>query len=54
MKKPISFFNALCIILVLGLITSCKDTDKDDNTIDPFNNGSNQRNMIVVISDLHL
>jgi UDP-2,3-diacylglucosamine pyrophosphatase LpxH len=40
--------------LVLGLITSCKDTDKDDNTIDPFNNGSNQRNMIVVISDLHL
>ncbi|MDY0054179.1 MAG: metallophosphoesterase, partial [Bacteroidales bacterium] len=48
------FFNALCIILVLGLITSCKDTDKDDNTIDPFNNGSNQRNMIVVISDLHL
>ena len=54
MKKPIRFFNALCIILVLGLITSCKDTDKDDNTIDPFNNGSNQRNMIVVISDLHL
>ena len=54
MKKSISFFNALCIILVLGLITSCKDTDKDDNTIDPFNNGSNQRNMIVVISDLHL
>lgn len=54
MKKPIRFFNALCIILVLGLITSCKDTDKDDNTIDPFNNGSNQRNMIVVLSDLHL
>lgn len=54
MKKPIRFFNALCIILVLGLITSCKDTDKDDNTIDPFNNGSNQRTMIVVISDLHL
>ena len=54
MKKPIRFFNTLCIILVLGLITSCKDTDKDDNTIDPFNNGSNQRNMIVVISDLHL
>lgn len=54
MKKSIRFFNALCIILVLGLITSCKDTDKDDNTIDPFNNGSNQRNMIVVLSDLHL
>ena len=54
MKKPIRFFNALCIILVLGLITSCKETDKDDNNIDPFNNGSNQRNMIVVISDLHL
>lgn len=54
MKNIIRFFNALCIILVLGLITSCKDTDKDDNTIDPFNNGSNQRNMIVVLSDLHL
>lgn len=54
MKNIIRFFNALCIILVLGLITSCKDADKDDNTIDPFNNGSNQRNMIVVLSDLHL
>lgn len=54
MKKSISFFYALCIILVLGLITSCKETIKDDNNIDPFNNGSNQRNMIVVLSDLHL
>jgi len=54
MKNIIRFFNALCIILVLGLITSCKETIKDDNNIDPFNNGSNQRNMIVVISDLHL
>lgn len=54
MKNIIRFFNALCIVLVLGLITSCDEKETEDNTIDPFNNGSNQRNMIVVLSDLHL
>jgi len=62
MKKFIysMFSNSIIIItsyllLFVILFTSCNNsTDPSDMAIDAFNNGTEERNMIVVISDLHL
>jgi UDP-2,3-diacylglucosamine pyrophosphatase LpxH len=43
--------------MFLSLFTSCSKSDSvspNYSAIDPFTNGSSERNMIVVISDLHL
>ena len=48
--------SAFFVILFLGLFASCKKADTSDPAIpgiNPFSNGGNERNMIVVISDLH-
>ena len=46
--------NTFFVILVISVFASCDKSDPTDTEIDPFNNGVNERNMIVVISDLHL
>ncbi|NCC99776.1 MAG: metallophosphoesterase [Bacteroidia bacterium] len=48
-RFPLHFIG----LIVIGLlfITSCK---KNDIILDPFNNDTNIRNLIVVISDIHL
>ena len=53
MKKNLSIFSFFGVILcaLLGT-TACQSNKK--NALDPFNNGNSDRNLIVVISDLHL
>ncbi len=43
-------------MLVIGVFASCDKDEEPINTtiIDPFSNGGTERNMIVVISDIHL
>lgn len=41
-------------MLFLCVFTSCDKSDPVKQEIDPFSNGGNERNMIVVLSDVHL
>jgi len=43
-------------MLIIGMFASCDNEEATNNTttINPFSNGTNERNMIVVISDMHL
>jgi UDP-2,3-diacylglucosamine pyrophosphatase LpxH len=55
MKKNVCFFYPLFIALFLILSTSCRKTETDPApAIDPFANGTSVRNMIVVLSDMHM
>ncbi|MGE5457924.1 MAG: metallophosphoesterase, partial [Methanococcaceae archaeon] len=48
---------AFLTILVLSLLSSCKDSgpiSPSNQETDPFANGSSERNLVVVISDIHL
>lgn len=54
MKTMLKLLSACCVILFFSVITSCENTEPSDTRINPFSNGGNERNMIVVISDLHL
>ncbi len=42
------------VIFLLSILSSCEKSDPTVPVINPFSNGGNERNMIVVISDLHL
>lgn len=47
--------SSIVIMMFLWVFTSCQKTDSDSvPAIDPFSNGTNVRNMIVVVSDMHL
>jgi UDP-2,3-diacylglucosamine pyrophosphatase LpxH len=54
MKNKMKLLSAFFVMLVLSVFPSCDKSDPTDTEIDPFSNGGNERNMIVVISDLHL
>ena len=54
MKIILRLVSAFFVILLLGVFTFCKKSDTSDPGINPFSNGGNERNMIVIISDLHL
>lgn len=44
----------MCVMILLtSVFSSCQKTD-DPHQTDAFNNGTSERNMIVVISDMHL
>lgn len=44
-----------CVLLFLFVAASCKKTEQTYTAaINPFSNGGSERNMIVIISDLHL
>lgn len=53
MKNNLSIFSLLGVALCTLLGTTACDPKQND-PLDPFNNGTNERNLIVVISDLHL
>ena len=53
MKKPAIIPVLSLVILLVTMFSSCKD-EPVDHTIGAFNNGGTERNMIVVMSDLHL
>ncbi|MDO9254803.1 MAG: metallophosphoesterase [Bacteroidales bacterium] len=49
------FFFPLILVIFLILSPSCRKTESDPTpAIDPFANGTNVRNMIVVVSDMHM
>lgn len=54
MKNIPGLFSTFFVMLFLSVFASCDKSDPKGNEIDPFSNGGNERNMIVVISDLHL
>ncbi len=53
MKNPASISVLSLVVLFVAFVSSCK-SDPVDHTIGAFNNGGDERNMIVVMSDLHL
>jgi len=53
MKNPASSSVLSVVVLFATLFSSCLNNPAD-HTIGAFNNGGNERNMIVVMSDLHL
>ena len=53
MKNPASITFLSLVVLFVTLFSSCKN-EQVDHTIGAFSNGGNERNMIVVMSDLHL
>ncbi|MFH0733788.1 MAG: metallophosphoesterase [bacterium] len=55
--KNSRFFNLFILMIFLGLIISCDKSNpvtSKDQEINPFSNNTNERNMIVLISDFHL
>lgn len=54
MKTSLRLLSALFVVLFLSGFASCKKSEPTNTEIDPFSNGGNERNMIVVISDMHL
>jgi UDP-2,3-diacylglucosamine pyrophosphatase LpxH len=49
--------SIVIMLLLLGIFTTCEKIGSDsqnDWPPDPFSNGSSERNMIVVVSDIHL
>lgn len=54
MKIILRVLSALFVMLALSGFASCEKSDPSDPAINPFSNGGNERNMIVIISDLHL
>ncbi|KUG24719.1 hypothetical protein ASZ90_005463 [hydrocarbon metagenome] len=57
MKIKFKLLNILLMTLALSAFASCQKsnpTEPTDEGINPFSNGGNERNMIVVLSDMHL
>lgn len=54
MKTIKRLLSAFFVMLFLSVFASCDKPDPIDTEIDPFSNGGNERNMIVVMSDMHL
>ena len=54
MKIIVRLSSVLLMLLFFWVQTSCKKSDTSDPGINPFSNGGSERNMILVISDLHL
>lgn len=56
-EKKMRLIFTILMVGFLGVLTSCDDSDPIkpvDNSNNPFSNGGSERNMIVVISDIHL
>lgn len=54
MKIIMRLLSASFVMLLLFVFASCEKSDPIDSEIDPFSNDGNERNMIVVVSDIHL
>ncbi|MFZ4462835.1 MAG: metallophosphoesterase [Bacteroidales bacterium] len=53
MRINLRLFTLFFVLLFMCVLASCKKSDADPE-INPFSNGGNERNMIVVVSDVHL
>ncbi|MEI6765619.1 MAG: metallophosphoesterase [Bacteroidota bacterium] len=54
MKFSVRIFSAFCVMLFFTAFSPFEKSGPSDPGINPFSNGGNERNMIVVISDIHL
>ena len=57
MKNSMRIVSEVIVVMLLSILTSCRQSNPynpPDLGINPFTNGGNERNMIVVISDIHL
>ena len=54
MKILMRLLYVFSVISFVCMLSFCTKSDPADQTIHPFSNGGNERNMIVVMSDLHL
>lgn len=57
MKNSMRIVSAVIVVMLLSMLTSCRQSNPynpADLGINPFTNGWNERNMIIVISDIHL
>lgn len=54
MKIMMRLLSAFCAMLVSGVFASYGQSNSTGIETDPFSNGGNERNMTVVISDIHL
>lgn len=54
MKSIFNLINLFLLISLIGVSFSCNNQKTGSNEIDPFNNGGKERNLVVVISDIHL
>ena len=54
MRNKIKLLTVCLLGLSLAVLTSCGNSASQSQEIDPFNNGGDERNLIVVISDIHL
>jgi len=54
MKIFVRLASVILVISSLMVISSCEKVDPIETGINPFSNGGNDRNLIVVLSDLHL
>ncbi len=54
MKTIMKLLSALFVLTLFSIFTSCEKPNPTDGIIDPFINDRDERNMIVVISDIHL
>ncbi len=54
MKNLKSILSAIILVMFLSVLTSCDTVSPTNSRINPFTNGGNERNMLVVISDMHL
>jgi len=46
--------SGLLVISIISGVSSCKKSEPADTALNPFSNGGKERNMIVVMSDIHL
>ncbi len=54
MKIRLRIVRMVLVISFLNGLSSCQKSDPIDYTISAFSNGGNEKNMIVVLSDIHL
>jgi UDP-2,3-diacylglucosamine pyrophosphatase LpxH len=54
MKTLQKALNASFVMLCIFAFTSCNNSGPKNTEVGPFSNGGDERNMIVVISDMHL
>ncbi|MDP3399120.1 MAG: metallophosphoesterase, partial [Bacteroidales bacterium] len=54
MKFVLRLLSLFLVMSLFGVFSSCNKYDSPWNGINPFDNGGKERNMIVVISDIHL
>ena len=54
MKNIMKIVSAFFVLIFLGFFASCEKANPTDTKINPFVNDRDERNMIVIISDIHL